>query len=109
MHLPGRPTTLCTLRALTGVPCPLCGGTTAAVHLGRADLAGALRASPLAVFGAFAFVLGPVTRLLRTSRTQPRPRPSVWTRPWPKVWLWTAIGAVAVASELWQLHRFGYL
>lgn len=93
VHLPGRPSTLCTLRALTGVPCPLCGGTTAAVHLGRADLLGALRASPLAVLGALAFALGPLRPLSRPSRLH----------------LWASIVVVAATSELWQLSRYGFL
>lgn len=40
---------LCPLRRLTGVPCPLCGGTTAALAVARGDVAAALAASPLAV------------------------------------------------------------
>jgi hypothetical protein len=93
VHVPGRPSTLCTVRALTGVPCPLCGGTTAASAVGRADVLAALRASPVAVLGAVAYVLGPLTRL-------PRPSPGV---------LWTGIGAVTALSELWQLARFGLI
>jgi len=42
LTIPGRPATLCPLRAFTGIPCPICGGTTAAVHIGHADFADAL-------------------------------------------------------------------
>jgi hypothetical protein len=95
VHLPGRPSTLCTLRALTGVPCPLCGGTTAAVHVGRADLLGALRASPLAVLGAVVAVAVPLVR--------------EWIAALPRRSVPAAlIGALAL-SELWQLHRFGWI
>ena len=93
LHLPGRPRTLCTLRTLCGVPCPMCGGTTAAVRIGRGDLIGALWASPLAVIGAACFVLGPLAQ-----------RPSLSTRN-----LWVLIVTVAAASELYQLARFGLL
>ncbi|MFN2536917.1 MAG: DUF2752 domain-containing protein, partial [Mycobacteriales bacterium] len=40
LHLPWRPRTVCVLRTFTGIPCPLCGGTTAAVNVGRGDLLG---------------------------------------------------------------------
>lgn len=39
--------TLCTLKALTGIPCPTCGGTRAVELLVRLDLAGALAMNPL--------------------------------------------------------------
>lgn len=93
LHLPGRPRTLCVLRTFTGIPCPLCGGTTAAVHVGRGDLVGGLRASPLAVLGAIGFVLAPLLRLPQLSGRS----------------TWTLILTVAAASELYQLARFGLL
>lgn len=91
VHLPGRPATLCVLRAVTGVPCPFCGGTTAMVHLGRADLSGALRASPLAVLGAPFVVALPALRrhLDRLGRRQQL----------------LAVLCVLAASEVWQLAR----
>lgn len=93
LHLPWRPRTVCLLRATTGIPCPLCGGTTAAVHVGRGDLIGGLRASPLAVLGALALVTAPLARVPRLgSRT-----------------VWLLIVTVAVAAELYQLGRFGLL
>ncbi|MCW2671008.1 MAG: hypothetical protein JWO27_2905 [Frankiales bacterium] len=93
LHLPGRPRTVCLLRAVTGIPCPLCGGTTAAVQVGRGDLLGALRASPLAVLGAATFVAAPVARLPQLSSRS----------------LWLLILTVAAAAELYQLGRFGLL
>ena len=95
VHPRGRPATLCLLRRLTGVPCPFCGGTTAAVHVGRADLVGALRASPLALLGA------PVVAMLPLVRDTLRRLPAI-----------ARLGALAAAllwSELWQLHRFGWI
>jgi hypothetical protein len=93
LHLPGRPRTVCLLRAVTGIPCPLCGGTTAAVQVGRGDLLGALRASPLAVLGAATFVAAPVARLPQLSSRS----------------VWLLILTVAAAAELYQLGRFGLL
>jgi hypothetical protein len=74
IDLPGRPTTLCLLRAATGVPCPLCGGTTAAVAVGEGRLTDAVAASPLVTLGAAALVLLPllpasVRALLARART----------------------------------------
>lgn len=90
VHLPGRPSTLCTLRALTGVPCMFCGGTTAGVRLGRGDLLGALSASPLAVLGSVGFVLEPLG-LVRLGR-----------------WRWLVLALVGLAAQLWQLQRYGF-
>ena len=95
VRLSGRPSTLCLLRATTGVPCPLCGGTTAAVHVGRGDLASALRASPLAVLGAPVLAALPVLR----PRLDRLPR---------RVRLGLLTGSL-VAAELWQLARFSLL
>jgi hypothetical protein len=95
IHPRTRPATVCLLRRVTGIPCPFCGGTTAAVHAGSADLAGALRASPLAVFGAPVVAVWPVLR-----------------RHLSRVPSYIRVGgplAALVASELWQLHRFGWI
>lgn len=93
LHLPWRPRTVCLLRTVTGVPCPLCGGTTAAVRVGRGDLLGGLRASPIAVLGALAFVAAPLARLPQLSSRA----------------VWLLILTVAAAAEIYQLGRFGLL
>ncbi|GAA4617705.1 hypothetical protein GCM10023195_79180 [Actinoallomurus liliacearum] len=99
-----RPPTLCVLRQYTGVPCPLCGFTTAAVHLGHADIVGAFDASPLAVAVCAGFVLVPIARRSRLStlwqRSSRRTRQIV-----PIV----AIVAPLIVSEVWQLARFGII
>jgi hypothetical protein len=99
-----RPPTLCLLREVTGIPCPMCGFTTAAVHLGHADLAGAVGASPLAVATCIGFVLVPIAR---------RSRPATFWRELPRLWrqLIPASAALAVLAfaEIWQLHRFGLI
>jgi hypothetical protein len=93
VHLTGRPTTLCLLRATTGIPCPLCGGTTAAARVGAGDVGAALRASPLVVLAAPVVALVPVLRP-RLDRIAPKVRVAI-------------LLSLLAASELWQLHRFG--
>jgi Protein of unknown function (DUF2752) len=95
LHIAHRPATICVFRALTGLPCPLCGGTTAAVHLGHADIRGAVAASPLAVA---LFATGPLLGAFRAPRWWHRRRTRLLT-----------IVAVLVAAEVWQLARFGFI
>lgn len=89
-----RPPTLCPLRALTGIPCPICGTTTAAVRLGRGDLLAALAANPATVAAGAALILAPL--LVRHVRVPHRARP----------WLLTGM---AVFAWTWQLVRFDRL
>jgi Protein of unknown function (DUF2752) len=99
-----RPSTLCLLRATTGIPCPFCGFTTAGVHLGHADIVGAVASSPLAVVTCIGFVLAPFVKrspLAERWRAAP-PR-------WRQVVPVTAILTILAASEIWQLFRFGVI
>ena len=89
-----RPPTLCVLRAATGVPCPFCGGTTAAVDVGHGRFAAALAASPLAVVMVLAW---PAIGVIRA--------PGWWWRHRSRLLL--AVLAVLALAEIWQLHRFG--
>lgn len=108
LTIPGRPATVCPLRAFTGIPCPFCGGTTAAVHIGHADVVGALRANPFVVLGALIVALVPAHGALRRTRR--------WHDGWgadgrrvpPRALLAVATFAV-VASEIWQLFRFSII
>jgi hypothetical protein len=93
LHLRHRPATFCLFRELTGIPCPFCGGTTAAVRLGHGNIRGALAASPLAVGMLAAWPLLDAVR------------PPRWWRSRRTRWL--VIAAVLVAAEIWQLVRFG--
>jgi hypothetical protein len=68
-----------------------CGGTTAGVRLGRGDVLGALRASPLAVLGAVGFVLEPLGL------------PSLGK------YKWLVVALIGLAAQLWQLERYGFL
>jgi hypothetical protein len=99
-----RPPTLCLLRDVTGIPCPMCGFTTAAVHLGHADLVGAVGASPLAVAACVGFVLVPVTRRSK-SATLWRDLPNRWRQLIP---IFASLALLAFA-EIWQLLRFGLI
>jgi uncharacterized protein DUF2752 len=98
VHMTGRPATLCPWRALTGLPCPFCGGTTAAVDVGHLDALGALRANPLVVVGAGTFVVGPVVGPLVRLGTRLTPRAGL-----------AVAATVLAAAEAWQLVRFGFL
>ena len=89
-----RPATVCLLRSVTGVPCPFCGGTTAAVDLGRGQVTASLGASPLAVLG---FVFVPIRAGLAEARRLP-----TWSRTHTRL----ALCVVLLASELYELHRF---
>jgi hypothetical protein len=93
-HRPPGLATVCLLRATTGVPCPLCGGTTAFVRLGRGHPLAALAANPFVLLAALALVLAP-TRIGRRLVRVPH--------------VWTAVLGLTAASWLWQLGRFGFL
>jgi len=91
----------CPLRAVTGIPCPLCGMTTASVALVRGDVGAAVAANPF-VLALAAFTLAmAVLMLLRLTGRAP-----ATTGPRPALWL-VAAATAAVASEAWQLSRFG--
>lgn len=97
LHLPWRPRTLDLLRGLTGIPCPFCGTTTAFVHAGQFDLAGAFAANPFIMLGALAVITAPLTGLTRrVDALSNRGR------------VLLAVALLAMA-EMWQLFRFGLL
>jgi hypothetical protein len=95
VHIRQRPASLCLLRTLTGVPCPFCGGTTAAVRLGEGDLRGSLAASPIALP---MLLIWPLLGLAGPPRWAAARRVR-----------WTAIAVILGGAELWQLARFGFL
>jgi hypothetical protein len=57
----------CPLRDLTGLPCPTCGGTHAAVALAQGRVGAALTANPLVTVGLVAFGIWIFTGWLATA------------------------------------------
>lgn len=92
----------CPLRSVTGIPCPLCGMTTASVALVRGRWAEAVAANPLVLLLAAMAAVMAVVVVLRCLRVVPRPAPTDTT-----IKVGTRVGAaVALASWVYQLHRF---
>jgi hypothetical protein len=89
--LPGHPSLSCPLRSLTGVPCPLCGMSTAVEETVRLHLGAALRANPA---GVLAVVVALVLLVLRPRRLA-----------LPQL----LVPLVLVAMWLFELHRFSLL
>lgn len=94
----------CAVRARLGVPCPLCGGTTAAIELADGDPASALAASPLAVALAAVAIVGLVLYALRLAGRLPPPGD------WPPATQRLVAAVLALAlllSWAYQLTRLG--
>jgi Protein of unknown function (DUF2752) len=53
----------CLIKQVAGQPCPLCGGTRAALLLGHGDALGAFRMNPLVTLSLVAFCLWMALRL----------------------------------------------
>ncbi len=86
-RLPAHPALVCPLRALTGIPCPLCGMTRACVAAAHGDLARSLAFNPAGVLVvAVALVL--------------LVRPSLVTRIRPPTW---SVFAVLGALWVWNI------
>jgi hypothetical protein len=56
----------CPLRDMTGVPCPTCGGTHAAVALANGHMVEAFAANPLVAFGLIGFGVWLLSGLIMT-------------------------------------------
>ncbi len=85
----------CVFRALTGVPCPTCGTTRAAIAFLSGDLAAAFAANPLAVLGGLIFVLGGPLAAIWTMTRENVP---VITAPVP---MWSRITAISLVGLNW--------
>jgi hypothetical protein len=93
VHDPG---TLCPIRAVTGVPCPLCGGTTVFMDLGAARPGAAIAANPFVFTGMVGLVTAPLGSGSRWWAISPRTRLRL-------------LLVVLALSWIWQLARFGLL
>lgn len=91
-RLPGHPGLLCPLRAVTGIPCPLCGMTTSVVATMEGRLGDAFSAAPAGVLVVLVALLVLVVR-----------RPQRIRVPVPLL-----LGALA-AMWVFQLFRFQVL
>ena len=96
----------CPLRTLTGVPCPLCGMTTAATGLAAGDLGAAMAANPFVLLLA-GFTLVMVVMMAARALGRLRP-PAQWPASRRRQSYWVA-GVLAGASWAFQLHRFGWV
>ena len=90
IHDPG---VLCPVRRLTGLPCPLCGGTTALAAAGAGHFDSAFAANPIVLLGALALVAAPAYA------------GDLWWRLGDRHRTWLLVGLLAVAW-LYQLVRF---
>lgn len=90
--LPHNPGLACPLRTTTGVPCPLCGMTTAVKAVLAGHVQASVAANPfgiVAVLLAVALLLRPSARVLRLPLA--------------------LVVAAALSSWLWELHRFHFI
>jgi hypothetical protein len=96
----------CPLRTLTGIPCPLCGMTTAATGLAAGDLRAAMAANPFVVLVAgFTLLMAVVMAARALGWLGP---PAQWPASRRRQGYWVA-GMLAAASWAVQLHRFGWV
>ncbi|MCG6963419.1 MAG: DUF2752 domain-containing protein [Acidobacteria bacterium] len=84
----------CAFRSLTGIPCPTCGSTHAALAALHGHPLQALTANPLVALAGAAFVLGGLIAPLWAGVNLPIP---ATPRPWP-LWFRITLGAVILAN-----------
>ena len=96
----------CPLRTVTGIPCPLCGGTTSATALVAGRLDDALAVNPLVPVLAVGLAGILVLMAARALGWAARPQPWSAAR---RRWLTGAAAAALLVSWVVQLHRFDLL
>ena len=93
---------ICPLRALTGVPCPLCGMTTGTVAFLRGDLSGSLAAAPLSIAVVPATLAGIAVAMWNFMKGSKRLWASARLRQAGVI----ILGLALIFSWMFQLHRF---
>src|SRR6266508_4084945 len=101
-----RPTSPCLLRLVTGIPCPMCGMTTAATSLAAGELQAALAANPFVLLLAGATLVMTVLMAARAVGLAP---PAARWQPARQRHVWLVVGVLGIASWLFQLHRFDWI
>lgn len=84
----------CVFRGVTGLPCPTCGGTRAALALARLDPAGAFQANPLVALGLLFLVGGGLVAFARALSGRGVAEPA-------HVPAWVRAGLVLVLAANW--------
>jgi hypothetical protein len=97
---------LCPLRTLTGVPCPLCGMTRAAISLAAGDLGASLAFNPFLLVLALATAVMTVLMAGRALGLVGPARPLTGRA---RRWLSAGVAVLVAASWLVQLDRYGWL
>jgi len=96
----------CLLRLVTGIPCPMCGMTTAATSLAAGELQAALAANPFVLLLAGATLVMTVLMAARAVGLAP---PAARWQPARQRHVWLLVGVLGIASWLFQLHRFDWI
>lgn len=84
----------CPFKSLTGIPCPGCGTTRAALALARLDVAGAFVHYPLPALAWTLFLAGGLWAGWRAWRERPLPEPR-------RLPTWGKVGIVAAVLANW--------
>ena len=96
----------CPLRTVTGIPCPMCGMTTAATALVRGRVGDALTANPFVLVLAVGVVVMLGVVLLRWAGVLPSPRELVAGE---RRLLRVGLTLLFLASWLFQLNRYDWI
>lgn len=83
----------CTFRHLTGIPCPTCGTTRAALALLNFDLASALAVNPLATMVGVVFIVGGALAMVWVLLRAPA---LSWPYRWSRAWTAAVVGVVLI-------------